>query len=140
MDLDQQTEAKIESLLESEDIDIHQKDADGNTLLHFAARLLRIEIIESLINKNADVNAANNSGENPLCWALKYYTCSRDYSSSADNPHPSIAKVKRIINIFIEQGVPTGNMKIFGKTLDNWADDTFRPERKEFKELMVGHG
>ena len=48
---------------------VTSKDADGATPLHYAALHDRKNIVELLIDKSADVNAADYAGETPLHYA-----------------------------------------------------------------------
>ena len=48
---------------------VTSKDADGATPLHYAALHDRKNIVELLIDKSADVNAADHAGETPLHYA-----------------------------------------------------------------------
>ena len=48
------------------------KDDDGNTVLHFAARYAKPEVIPVLINHGAEVNAKNKKDDAPLHWAAEY--------------------------------------------------------------------
>ena len=43
----------------------------GNTLLHFAARAGRVDLVRLLIKVGIDVDVRNSLGEAPLHWALK---------------------------------------------------------------------
>ena len=48
------------------------KDKDGNTLIHFAARSGNVEMVKKLISDGEDVNAKNNVGQTPLDIAEKF--------------------------------------------------------------------
>ncbi len=48
------------------------KDDDGNTVLHFAARYAKPEVIPVLINHGAEANAKNKKDDAPLHWAAEY--------------------------------------------------------------------
>lgn len=45
--------------------DVNRRDADGNTLLHHAARFGALELIEKLVAKGAKTFTHNNDGESP---------------------------------------------------------------------------
>ena len=48
------------------------KDKDGLTALHYAVLIENEEIIELLLEHNADVNAQDNEGETPLSSISKH--------------------------------------------------------------------
>lgn len=52
--------AEIQELLKK--IDINKKDKKGNTLLHYAVRLHKPEMVKLLIAKGADLKAKNVNG------------------------------------------------------------------------------
>ncbi len=60
--------AAVETLLQN-GVSPNQRDADGNTLLMNAAMYGRPELLSFLIEKGADVNAANNGGATALMRA-----------------------------------------------------------------------
>ena len=51
--------------------DWHHKDNDNCTILHYAATNEHIEILEYVLSLGLDVNAVNNEGRSPLCYAVK---------------------------------------------------------------------
>lgn len=56
-------------LLKSDSSNLNNPEGDGHTLLTYASRANRIEIVEMLIKANADVNATCKYGDNPLIHA-----------------------------------------------------------------------
>lgn len=68
--LQEKKDADILKLI-SDGMDIQRKDSTGNTLLHALARAKqRINLMEALIEKNANVNARNKAGWTPLHIAV----------------------------------------------------------------------
>lgn len=51
--------------------DVHVRDADGNTALHWAARIGHGAGVSCLVNLGIDVNATNNAGATPLLVAAE---------------------------------------------------------------------
>jgi uncharacterized protein len=51
-----------------------QRDAYGNTLLHYGAKSSSIELIDLLLNQDLDPNALNDQFETPIFNAVKYGT------------------------------------------------------------------
>lgn len=49
---------------------VNDRDAQGNTPLHYAAFTGHKDIAETLIAYHADVNAKDHSGHTPAYWAL----------------------------------------------------------------------
>jgi len=65
--LPQNTEqAEIDLFFEKFGRDIHKADEYGWTLLHKAAELGKVEVVEFLISQGADISAEANSGRTPL--------------------------------------------------------------------------
>lgn len=50
--------------------DVNRRDADGNTLLHHAARFGELELVEKLVAKGAKTFTHNNDGESPWDTAV----------------------------------------------------------------------
>ncbi|MBE0700494.1 MAG: ankyrin repeat domain-containing protein [Acholeplasmataceae bacterium] len=51
-----------------------QKDASGNTLLHYGAKTSSVAIIDLLLNQNLDPNALNDHFETPIFNAVRFGT------------------------------------------------------------------
>lgn len=51
--------------------DVHCRDDDGNTPLHSAAGVYNAETVSLLLRHGASVDALNNEGLTPLCYALR---------------------------------------------------------------------
>lgn len=51
-------------------VDVNQRDKDGVTALHEAARCARWDVMETLIAHDADINARTNAGNTPLHAAM----------------------------------------------------------------------
>lgn len=47
-------------------IDIDQNDIDGNSLLHYAARVGLFDIVRHIFTKTAHINVANKSGKTTM--------------------------------------------------------------------------
>ncbi len=63
---------EIEMIL-STDVDVNMVDKDGNSLLHYAAKYDRKEILKLLLNQeNINLNIKNNNLQTPLHFAAKY--------------------------------------------------------------------
>jgi len=62
---------RVKQLLE-DGYDVHQRDSEGVTLLHWAAINNRLEIASYLISKGADVNAIGGDlRSTPINWAVR---------------------------------------------------------------------
>jgi ankyrin repeat protein len=61
---------KFKEIFERGEVEIESKDEKGNTFLSLATQANCIEIIEFLIEKNADVNTQNKLLNTPLHYAL----------------------------------------------------------------------
>ena len=57
-------------LLLDRNADVHMRDDEGNTSLHFAASHGHPEVARMLLERNAEVNTRNNDGSTPLLRAL----------------------------------------------------------------------
>jgi len=57
---------EIKLLIESDPSRINQKDEDGNSLLHSAARAGNADLVKYLASKGADVDLKDNYGQTPL--------------------------------------------------------------------------
>ena|GEM_PF-3648723 len=64
---------KVQKIIESNPVQIHQKDGDGNTPLHEAAYYGCTENADLLLRYGAQVNSLNYKGETPLDKA--HYKC-----------------------------------------------------------------
>ena len=53
----------------AEQIDVSEKDEDGDTQLHIAALMGHLEDARRLVTRGADVHAKNNDGDSPLHYA-----------------------------------------------------------------------
>jgi ankyrin repeat protein len=49
-----------------------ERDEQGNTPLHFAAKLGAAKLVMLMLLEGVDANAMNENGETPLHWAIKY--------------------------------------------------------------------
>lgn len=56
----------IEILLSKDDDIVNVEDDDGQTPLHWAARLNHLEVIQTLIKNNADKNILDSKGDKPI--------------------------------------------------------------------------
>lgn len=52
-------------------VDPRQRNEDGNTALHYAAKIGNIHVMDFLLHNKSDVNQANKVGETPLLYAMK---------------------------------------------------------------------
>ncbi|HYI29876.1 MAG TPA: ankyrin repeat domain-containing protein, partial [Bradyrhizobium sp.] len=62
--------ATLETLITADPALVTSKDASGSSPLHHAAGFGTLDILASLIDKGAHVNAKNRRGSTPLFWAL----------------------------------------------------------------------
>lgn len=52
--------------------DFNSKNEEGKFILHAAVDLIQDDLVVDLINNGADVNAADDSGATPLCFAAQF--------------------------------------------------------------------
>ena len=52
-------------------VDLHAKDSDGYTPLHYACRCGHAEVVKALLEKGADVHPKDSVGETPLYLACE---------------------------------------------------------------------
>jgi ankyrin repeat protein len=64
---------KIKEFLEENNGDVNEKDEDGNTLLHYAAKHNLIKLVWKLKKENADFSIVNSVGDTPLHVACKHH-------------------------------------------------------------------
>jgi len=65
---------KVKELINSGiDLNIRNKDGDGDTALIFAIRQRKIKIVRELINAGADLNLQGKEGCSALIWAASLY-------------------------------------------------------------------
>lgn len=57
---------RLNYALSDPDVDINTRDNDGNTSLHYAARLAEIKLVKVLVNDGIDVNSRNRYGDTAL--------------------------------------------------------------------------
>ena len=62
----------IQVFLDSGLVDVHMKDEDGDTPLHFAAWYNHLAVAKLLISSGADVNVENKYGSTPLHIVAEY--------------------------------------------------------------------
>jgi hypothetical protein len=62
---------KVAKLLIERGADLSEKTKNGSTALHIACYLGRDDLVQLLIESEADVNAQNNDGHTPLMWAAQ---------------------------------------------------------------------
>ena len=60
---------RVKACLYNENIDVNQKDAGGNTPLHYAARYNNCKVAEYLLKAGAEVDERNNHDQTPLHYA-----------------------------------------------------------------------
>ncbi|KAG1678688.1 Transient receptor potential cation channel subfamily A member 1 [Nymphon striatum] len=67
----------LKEFFKSGNHDIHEKDENGLTPLHYACQRNFVEIVRFLLRSGADVNVIGKSGVTPLHFAAKFYKRSR---------------------------------------------------------------
>ena len=63
---------KLTDLLEKNNLDLEQRDPDGNTPLNIAAQNGNDEVVLSLIKQGASIDTQNDLGNTPLHFAITY--------------------------------------------------------------------
>jgi ankyrin repeat protein len=67
--------AEIPILLEAERMNVNVQNHDGKTALIKSIQTKNLEIIQSIVDANADLNLMDRSGNGALTWAviMKFY-------------------------------------------------------------------
>ena len=65
-------EKKLDTLLNSKQVDLEEKDESGNTPLHGATRFDNTRMMKKLIDAGANINSKNNQEETPLHLAAGF--------------------------------------------------------------------
>ena len=108
---------------------VNQTDDSGNTPLHIACLHKKSDVVSSLIDAGADINAQNNQKLTPLCRAMEFLlkiSTSRDRSSNgiqlAVDRHmqnateisaTDSAQFKKIVTLLIDAGVDPNSNSVF---------------------------
>ena len=86
------------------DAALRQQNSHGDTVLHYAAVGKHMDVVEFLVARGLDVNAANNNGWTPLVCALT--PTSRTHISAAED----------VANLLLQHGARTDTI-----TAENWT-------------------
>ena len=105
----------IQVFLDSGLVDVHTKDNDGWTPLHWAARNNSIAVAKLLISSGAEVNAKNNAGRTPLHLAA--------YNNS-----------RAVAELLISSGADVNVKDVIDRTPLHWA------RNQKMRDLLIIHG
>ncbi len=114
-----QSLSHIQQIIDQDPDSINDKGFLGNTALCLAAKQGKYEIVQLLLDHNADPNIPNNLPNSPLIWALK-------------EPERDV----RIIHALLEAGADVNFIGHMNKTPLTW---TVIHGRKDLLELMLQH-
>lgn len=98
-------------ILEDPILNINLADDDQNTPLHYAANLGKIEYIENLIKKNADLTKVNINNDTPLTIAFKKAIRPlTDGCQNSSNKKSYFDCVKKLLQILLKKKIePSAN-------------------------------
>lgn len=111
-------QVELVSDLISTEINVDEKNQDGDTALYLAVKWNNEEIVKRLINVGANVNAKNNDGNTPLHKAVNVQN-------------------ENIIMLLIDAGADINIKNEFGYTPVNWA---VRSENIDILKLLLKAG
>lgn len=108
---------EIFDVLLQQGIDLDMQDIDGNTVLHHAARLMNLEMVEYLIEHCSSVDKKNARGQTPAMYMALY---------GADNPtqHDKLEMLKRLKSKGADlQTIDDSNMNLIVAVLKNFMTE-----------------
>ncbi|KAJ5766584.1 uncharacterized protein N7511_004200 [Penicillium nucicola] len=125
--------AIIEKLLEY--VSVNDTDVDGRTPLHFMVRhLSRVNAVQHLIVRGANVNAVDNKGNSPLHEAMRGQVVS---SLPSDQ---SKASREKMITVLVDAGASMYLANAAGQTPPQLLHELTERERRRAQNLGRGRG
>lgn len=134
---------------------VNEKDAGGDTLLHYAAQQGNAVVTAKLLNAGADPNMRNEAGYTPVRWAAAsgnaetltaLISAGGDVNSVGDHGESVLIRLaSEGIGEDVEQrlqvllSVPTLDLeyRYLGKTAEQWARDLERPHLADLIHLEM---
>jgi len=119
-------------------MDLNQRDAQGNSLLHVACQNGSKRLVKSILREGYDINSTNSQGHTPLYFAIKYkyfklakYLISKDaQSSNIDEMQKRMGKPKEIGKI-AEKTIPKDRCPTLAHLESTWCIPQLNPKAEK---------
>jgi ankyrin repeat protein len=132
---------EVKRLVEKEGIDVNAKDSSNGTLLHYAS-WMQPSLVDYLIQKGANVNAATRNGNTPLHWAsldqvtetLLKHGADVNAKTTSENTALHWTQSPNMTKILLKYGADIHAFNNQGYTPLHWA------ETRDVIEILLEHG